>query len=264
MRYALLLPLFLCAAPARADDLRDLCPERPGLGRPACIVDAGHVQVESGLADWTRATDGSARTDTLRIGQSLVRIGIDRVAEIQIGWTAFGRQRERDRATGAVDRVAGVGDVSVGVKRSLRNPDGDGVSLATVGYVTLPTGNRAIGAGDWGAGVAMPATFALPAGLTLDVTPEVDAAVDADRRGRHLAYGTVIGVELPVSKSVNVTPEVSITRDRDPAHHETRALAGLSLAWQGGRNWQVDTGANLALNHAADDLELYVGVARRF
>ncbi len=58
--------------------------------------------------------------------------------------------------------------------------------------------------------------------------------------------------------------EVAATRDEDPAGHDTEALAGLSLGWQPSDEVQLDIGANLGLNRATDDVELYVGVTRRF
>ena len=60
------LPLLFCASAtiAHADQLRDLCPDRPGLGTPACTVDKGRVLLEVGLADWTRDDSGGTRTDT--------------------------------------------------------------------------------------------------------------------------------------------------------------------------------------------------------
>src|SRR5262249_7615693 len=45
------------SAPAAADGLRDLCTDRPGLGTPPCIVDRGHLIVETGIADWTHTSD---------------------------------------------------------------------------------------------------------------------------------------------------------------------------------------------------------------
>src|SRR6185503_1298265 len=45
--------LLLAAGTARAEGLRDFCPDRPGLGTPACTMDPGHIAVELGLGDWT-------------------------------------------------------------------------------------------------------------------------------------------------------------------------------------------------------------------
>ena len=53
----------MCAH-ARADDLRDLCVDRPGKGTSPCTVDAGRFQIEADIANATFANSGSAKTHT--------------------------------------------------------------------------------------------------------------------------------------------------------------------------------------------------------
>ncbi|MES2337571.1 MAG: transporter [Pseudomonadota bacterium] len=258
------LILLLVAAPAAAQDERDLCPDRPGLGTPACTTAPGRMMLEVGLADWTLDRTSTNRTDTLVAGDTLVRIGVARSAEVQIGWTGFGRIRDRDRLGGVTDTTSGTGDLTVAVRRNLANPDGSGTSIAVMPYLTLPTGGAAIGAGDWSAGLLVPISFDLGRGLSLGLTPQIDAAADEDSHGRHLAYGSVIGLGIGLTDSVSATAEVQVTRDRDPATRTTQALAGLSLGWEPGHSTQIDVGTNIGLNRMSSDVALYLGIARRF
>lgn len=131
-------------------------------------------------------------------------------------------------------------------------------------YATLPVGGRAVGAGDWGAGLLAPVSVELGAGVALALTPQVDAAVDEDGSGRHLAYGSVAGLEFDLFDSLSGTTELSAFRDEEPSGHATQLLAGLSLGWQPSDELQLDIGANLGLNHDSPDTQFYVGVARRF
>lgn len=256
--------LLILAAIASPLEARDLCPDRPGLDTPACTVDPGRLVLETGIGDWTLDKTASQRTDTLTLGDALLRIGVAEHAEIQIGWTAFGHARTRDRLTGAVSRDSGGGDVTLAVKRNLANPDGSGFSAALLPYVTLPAGGQAIGAGTWGAGMILPLSYALTDKLSLSATPEIDAAPDGDRSGRHLRYGSVGGLGMKLSGSVQASAELSLFRDRDPDDRATEALAGLSIGWQPGKEWQLDLGVNAGLNHASPDVEVYGGVVRRF
>lgn len=256
-----LLLLALIATPVWAQE-REYCPERPGLNTPPCIIDKGHVSVETSLADWTLDKSGGDRTDTVLIGDTKVRIGLSDTMEAQVGWTPFGIDRER--GDGTVERTTGVGDVSLGVKANLLHPDGDGFSVAVLPYVTLPVGRSGIGAGDWGAGALIPLTYDLSQTVTLEATPEVDAAVDEDGDGRHLAYSGTAGLALKPIDAVTLTGELQVERDRDPAGHETRALAALSVGVMAGRNLQFDLLGAAGLNHDAPDLEVYGGVAARF
>lgn len=249
---------------AMAEPLRDFCPDRPGLGTPPCTIDPGHFDVELGLADWTRDRSPDSRTDTIEAGQLLVRIGLTDSLEGQIGWTAFGHVRVRDRVTGAAAAASGVGDLSIALRQNLVNPDGSGFSLAAMPFATLPTGNDVLGAGDWTAGLLVPVSYDLGSGVQLGLTAQVEAAADEDRSGRHLAYGGVAGVSLPLSDAVGATFEIAARRDEDPSGHATEWLAGLSAGWMADEDLQLDAGANLGLSAAAPDLQLYIGVSRRF
>ncbi|NIJ08881.1 hypothetical protein FHS31_002505 [Sphingomonas vulcanisoli] len=254
----------LAAFPAWAGDLRDLCPDRPGLATPACTVDKGHLQAEVGLGDWTHDKQPDSITDTTAVGDISLRYGLTDSTEFRVEWTAYTHVRDKDRATGAVDRVSGIGDVTVGIKQNLMNPDGSHLSIALLPFATLPSGKDGIGAGDWGAGLLIPVNYALSDALTLELTPEVDAATDEDGSGRHLAYSGVIGLQAKLSKKLSTAIELQAIRDRDPDQHTTETLAALSFAYQPGKNSQFDIQTNFGLNQNAPDIEVTVGVTGRF
>ncbi|WCT72369.1 transporter [Sphingomonas naphthae] len=252
------------AGPAMAEDLRPFCTSRPGLGEPPCIVDRGYVVAELGLGDWTRETEDATRTKTFLSGDGLLRFGVDRVSEVQLGWSAYGRTREIDRAAGSRERTSGVGDVTLGYRRSLMNPSGSKLSIAVQPSVTLPTGGQAIGQGSWSADLAVMGKKSIGGGLSLELMPSISASANESRHGRHLAYGAIAGVGIEARKNLTFTTEISAIRDRDPSGHSTELLLGEAIAWQPGKNWQLDVGGAAGLNHASLDRRIYFGVARRF
>lgn len=243
---------------------RDYCPTRPGLDTTPCTMMPGRVSVETALGDWIRDDQPDARSDTVLIGDSMVRLGLTDRIEAQLGWTPYGHVRERDKRPGVTTHAAGVGDLSVGFKENVRNPDGSGVSIAVQPFATLPVGGGAIGAGDWAAGVLVPVTIALNDTLGFATTTELDAAVDADRHGRHAAYSEVIGLNIKLTKRLEGAIEAQVLRDEDPAGAVTRAVASASLGFMANDATQFDTGIVVGLNRAAPALELYLGVSRRF
>jgi hypothetical protein len=110
----------------------------------------------------------------------------------------------------------------------------------------------------------VPVSYDLGGGFSLELTPEIDAAVDEDRSGRHFAYGSVAGLGFTLSDTVSGTIEAQVTRDDDRDGHATEALGGLSFAWQPSDDMQVDIGANIGLNADSPDSQVYLGVVRRF
>ncbi|MBY0520442.1 MAG: transporter [Sphingomonas sp.] len=263
LHLATTIVIALSVAPAWGDE-RDYCPARPGLGTPACTIAPGRVSVETGLADWTRDDTLDAREDSVLYADTLVRIGITDILEAEIGLTPYGTVRSRDKASGAVAREGGIGDLFLGAKVNLRNPDGSGFSIAALPFATVPTGGSALGAGDWGAGFLLPMSVDIGHSLNLQLTPEVDAAVNGNRAGRHLAYSAILGLGFPVLDELSGTIEVQGLQDDDPAGPSTQAFASVSLAWFPRPDLQLDVGAVAGLNRDSADVELYLGVSRRF
>lgn len=274
--------LLLSAAPAAAQDtgtpdevaqdstrhptLRDLCSDRPGLNTPACTVDPGRLQVEVGLTDWTLDKQPDQRQDTIEAGQIQLRYGVTPTTEVRLGWTAYGHARTRDIASGAVDSVQGVGDVTLGLKQNLRHPaEGKtGLAVAVLPFVTLPTGRTDVGAGDWGAGLIVPTSYKIDDTVSLEFSPEIDAAVNESGDGRHLSYGAAMGVQVHLSKATRLTPELQFVRDNDPEHHATMSRASLSFDVQPAKMLQFDVQAVAGLNRDTPDVELSFGVSRKF
>lgn len=260
MRVTAAFILLALAAPAQAE-LREFCASRPGLGTPACTVDPGHVVVEVGATDWTLDDNSDERTDTFLLGDFTVRIGLDDKTEAQVGWTPYGHVRVRDNTTGLITHAGGVGDVTVALRRSLSGPNGP---IAVQPYVTVPVGGEAIGAGDWGAGIIVPIGFDLGHDVQLSLTPQIEAAVNESGSGRHLAYGSVVGLSVPLARAVKGMVEFQAMRDEDPSSKTTQTFASASIAWLAGPNTQFDFGEVTGLNSDSPDVELYVGIAHRF
>lgn len=266
MRYVLAAAAALLIPPAAyaQDESSRFCPNRPSLGESACTTEPGHVQIEVSSVDWTVSRDADQRQDTVLIGDLQARIGLTPTSELQIGWTPYGHARTRDRRTGEVDRTGRVGDVVIGYRQNLRNPDGAGLSFGFEPQVILPVGRSPVGAGTWGAALVVPVTYDLTDTLNLALTNEVDAAPDEDGRGRHFALNEVLGLGYAMTEKFTAVAELQIERDRDPADHQTRALAAGSLAWQPRHGLQFDVLVGAGLNRDADDVRILAGGAVGF
>jgi hypothetical protein len=90
-RSIILFAAMAASAPAFAgEDRREFCPDRPGLGTPACTVEPGTLMLEMGLADWTLDRTADRRTDAWTFGDALLRAGLTPSLEVQLGWTMLG------------------------------------------------------------------------------------------------------------------------------------------------------------------------------
>ena len=243
--------------PALADD--SPCFDQPGRNTPPCVLASGEAALETALAGFERDSDAASTTDTTTLLDSVLRYGVGGDSEVQIGIGGYGFQRVQDRATGTVMRAEGIGDAYLGLRHNFSGANGP---VAIQVFATLPTGRTPIGAGDWGAGVLLPMSFDLPGKFALALTPEVDAAVNASGSGRHLAYGSAVGLSHPLGPAVTLGAEWVGFQDEDPSGHNWQSLATVEAAWQIGKRWQVDAECDFGLSNAAPRHVLTIGIAR--
>jgi hypothetical protein len=258
------IALLVAASVSAQVDPPRFCPNRPDIGASACTVDPGRVLFEISAVDRQREDGPDTREDSVLIGDFQARIGIDRRTEVQLSWTPYGRSRIRDKATGRVSTVEGVGDVRLGVRRNLRSPDGTGLAIAIEPFVELPVGRDRLGAGDWGGGVALPINYELSPRVDLLLTTELNAAVDGDGDGRHSAYSAALGVGYAITDRVGTVAEVQIGRDEDAGGRSTLALGALSFVYQPRDGFQLDVFAAAGLNRSSPDFRLLTGAAFLF
>ena len=254
---ALGLTLFV-AHPAHAQDLRDFCAQRPGKATPPCIVDAGHLQVEVGLADAVFQRSGGVREDTYMLGATELRLGLTPRIEVEAGWSPS----VIDTTRGG-ERLTGTGDASLAVVAALTDPDGKGVAVSAQGFVTLPIATHGLGAGGWTGGARLPVAVPLSDTVSLGLTPEIDVLRDAAGGGVHAAWIGVASLGRafgPTTLGAELWGEV----EDEPARTIRRASADLTAAFVVGKSLQLDAGANFGLNRATPKAEIYAGVARRF
>jgi hypothetical protein len=259
---SLALAAALCLpALARAEEsgLRDFCAERPGSATPPCIVNTGHLMLEVDGLDATRARiDGGGWLQTTSALAPHLRVGLTDRIEAGINIQPFVQQR-------AGDRVTGVGDATANLKISLRNPGGDGLSLAVLPYVSIPAAQKHLGAGGFQGGLIIPVSAALPAGFTLGIAPEADV-LRSEGGGKHQAYLNVVSLAHAVVPGLNGAVEIVSSVGEGPDRHIRQTMAGANLAWMvpGKTDLQLDVGANAGLNRQAPALRVYFGVSKRF
>lgn len=248
--------LLVVATPAAAQEER-LCPNRPSLGTSTCTTDPGRVLAEVSAFDWQH--DGGDRS--LLIGDLAARMGVGLRTEVQLAWTPL--SRTVSRADGVRSVAHGVGDVRLGLRQNLRNPDGEGLSIAVEGFVTLPTGTNGQGRGDWSAGLVVPVS-ATVGDWSLAFTGEVDADTNQSRSGRHVAESATLGIGRDLAEHLTAVVELAVQRDEDPADTDTQWLGAASLAWEVRPRTQIDLLVAAGLNSQAPELRIAMGGAVLF
>ncbi|MEO8454296.1 MAG: transporter [Sphingomicrobium sp.] len=259
----LLASLALCAGTAAAAaDEQSICADRPGKATSACTVPAGHWQVETGLADWTLDKSAGERDMSLVIGETTVKYGLTDRSDIEVDVTPW--QHATSRGPGFRDSSSGIGDVNVIYKQGLTSPDA-ALQVTLYPFVKIPTAKRPLGNGKWEGGLKLPIGYAIPKSpLSIALTPELDWAADAEGHGHHAEMAQVASLGWAATDTLNLSVEIWGQWDWDPGGTTRQASADGSIAYLLSNSVQLDAGGNFGLNSQTPDVELYVGVSKRF
>ena len=86
--------------PTPESELRDFAPDRPAKNTGANTIDAGHIQLETELVNYSRAKTDTTKTTTWVGPNPTARIGVTNRFEVQINWAPYLHVHQKDIATG--------------------------------------------------------------------------------------------------------------------------------------------------------------------
>lgn len=218
-------------------------PGRPGATESAVSVPKGALQLETEIASVTH-NDGA--DDAWSVGATAFRYGVAHGADVELIVQPY--------LDDGADQ--GFGDVTLRARRTFAGQDG-GTSFGVIGYVTLPTATDGLGAEDVEGGLIAAGAVDLSERFNLAWTAGVAAVSNGDDYDTATSGALTLGMGLTDAWGAYV--EVG-------AEHqdETGAFAGAGLTWLVAETTQLDIGFDAGLNDDADDLNVFVGWARRF
>ena len=258
MKLPVVALLCLAALPAWADELGPICADRPGKGTSPCTVASGHAQVEVGLFDETTQRRAGVTTDAGSAGAVLAKYGVSDRLDLEAGMALY--QFQRMAGPAGRTRLDGIGDLALRAKYQVS--DGP-VAFVVEPYIKLPTARTGLGNGHVEGGLVAPVSYDLGGGWSLGATPEADLLLNGSGSGYHANLVGVAGIGKAFG-AVTLGAEVWSSQNLDPAGTVSQYSADVDAAWLIGNDTQIDGGANIGLNRATPDLELYLGVSERF
>ena len=251
------------AAPAAADaGPSPICANRPGKGTPTCVMDPGQFQIEVGAIDWTTQKNQGVTTDAYAVANFNLRMGIAPGLEGQFSLTPYSQIRQHGK--GASSTVSGVGDITLTLRQALTK-SGAPVSVSVQPFIVAPTGANGISGGAWQGGVVAPISLNLTPEIGLALSPQITIVPNQNGGGHHVAYTGVIGLSRGFGE-LTLGGELWANVNDDPSSSVTQASVDLTAAWipKKHQDTQFDAGLNFGLNSNTPDVEVYVGISKRF
>jgi hypothetical protein len=250
-----LLLIATCTVPTalRAQAGPPLITDRPDQTESAVVVPRGAFQLEVG------GTHSDAGARTTNLGGALLRVGVAAPVEFRLGFAGW-HVLAQDPAN-----LSGFGDLDVGAKVVLTPGNGPSPAVAILGYVTLPVGHEAFGAGGLDPHVRAALAHELPGGFGLGYNVGATWTTETDQTGAEsLRTDAIYTVTLGRSLAERLGAFVEgfgvwgLSAGRDSWH----ALdAGLTYALR--PNLQLDVAAGLGLSDAAENWFVGGGISVR-
>jgi len=280
--------LISIATPAHADDpkpdksgyslfsptpdsaLRDFAADRPAKSFGPTTIDAGRVQLETELFNYSHQKTDGIRTQTYVGPNPTARIGLLKDIEFQVTYSPFVHQRVTDTTVSpsTTTSASGSSDLFTRLKFNLLGNDDDSkVQIGLIPYVKWGTAPESLGGNRATEGGLIAAyAFSLPNDWSLALNTEWDNLKNGANSSYHSQIQQTVGLSKQVVKDVTLTAELWGLANYDPTL--TRPLRQYSfdtaLAWMARKDLQLDVGANFGLNSQTPSLQVYTGITRRF
>lgn len=223
--------------------------ERPNFSASPIPLASGRYQIESGL----QYTEGDGGAEDFTLPLALLRAGLARNLELQIGWVGYSSGEEDG------DSIDGANDVSVALKTQLTEQAGPVPALGLIGQLSLPTGSSETSSDSLDPSLGALWTYDLQRDIGLFGTVLFSSLTD-DEDDRFFQTAAAAGVGFPIADRLGSYVEYfGIFPDGGgPEHNVNTALLYLV------NNLLLDAVIGAGLNDAAPDYFVGGGVSYRW
>ena len=249
--------------PTPREALRELSTDRPDKTESPYTVDAGHFQIELDFVNYTRDRGGQSRAETVGVLPFNLKLGLTNSTDLQLLVEPYVRQEVTDRTTGARDTVSGFGDVTLRLKQNLWGNDGGRTALALMPFVKLPTSSNGIGNDAVEFGLIVPLAIGVSDRVGIGLMTEIDVLEESDGDGYAASFINSATVSFALTERLGLYTELFTERSTEQGARWV-VTGDVGLTYGLTDDLQLDGGVNLGLTEAADDLQLFVGISRRF
>lgn len=240
--------------------------DRPSKTDSPYTIDAGVFQIETDAANLTLDRQNPEHADvevrTVLIGQTNLKIGLTNYVDLQLIRQGYVNRRTSGADFGVTQEIDGFGDTTMRLKVNLAGNDKGPFAFALIPFVKIPTNTNGLANTLWEPGLVLPAAVTLPGGLSLFAQTRMDIL----RHGpgsRRLLSSNSIGVSRAIAGNLSGYAEFFSTVSTG-RHHPWSATADFGLVYQISPNMSVDVNSFFGLTRSAEDLNVTVGMARRF
>ena len=239
--------------------MREMATDRPDVTESPYTVDAGHVQVESSFAEYTRDDDddGGSDFDAWSVLPTNVKIGLTNNIDLQLAFEPYVREEFGG------EEIDGFGATQLRLKINLWGNDGGDTALAVMPFVQFATESEDLDATEHlQGGVILPFKMSLPSEWDLGLMAEFDVVRDTADEDYELQFVHTASISHAIAGELGGYLEyIGITDTEEGTGY--LSLVGAGLTYGVSENVQLDGGVNVGLSEEADDFTVFAGISVR-
>jgi hypothetical protein len=249
--------------PTPIDLRRPYNTDRPSKTDSPFTVDAGAFQIESDVVSWTVNIENHIRTRTWIIGNTNFKLGLTNWMDLQIFPQLYVNRRTSGEGFGPAVEQDGFGDTTVRLKINFVGNDGGKFVVGFVSSLKIPTNTGNTGNHVWEPGFGLPVNYSLPWGFTLFAQTRIDVLDETHSSKMRVQWQNPIGLSRTIVSNLSGYAEFynAVSTGRN---HPWVGTADVGLIYQLSRDFSIDINSFFGLTSSADDLNMFVGFARRF
>lgn len=148
-------------------------------------------------------------------------------------------------------------------KFDLLGNNGGNYALAVVPYIKTSVADRYMDDKRWEGGSYVPLNIALPHEWTMNFVAGIDVLRNTAFDNINTSYQNLVGFSHPITNDVSGAVELwsNVDTRRDAT---AQYSLDFSATWSLNSNLQFDIGTNIGLNRAADNMQVFAGISKRF
>ncbi|CAK0776491.1 putative Transporter [Gammaproteobacteria bacterium] len=214
---------------------------RPGNTESPIAVPKGRFQIESGLASYTHANDG---TQSWSLAQTSLRYGIADGTDVQLVVQPYFRTHNVGQT------FQGFSGTTLRVLHTFAGADGSSPSFGLIGFVTPPTASKQLRDNGWASNRVEGGAIATGSVNLTDKTSLTLTLGDAARRQNDSYVSDISGgANLTYAVTENFGAYVEAFSEH-VAHNSTTTTVDLGVTYLLSHVTQLDAGVNMGANQA--------------
>jgi Putative MetA-pathway of phenol degradation len=249
--------------------MRELHTDRPDVTESPFTVDAGHVQTESDIFNYSRSNPDEDKTVTEKFlfGSTNVRAGLTNNAELDLLLQPYNAVRTRMINPLLTSWNAGPDVLEARTKLNLYGNDNfenqGATALALLPFIDIPTADNGVGENHVEGGVLVPFAVKLSEKAELDLMTGFDLRKNESGAGYHVEYVNTASMSYDLTEKLSTYAEVATVFDNESPFGGIVSL-DTGLLYKPKENVQIDVGLNVGVTRAADVINPFVGITKRF